>query len=135
MESTCARGILRRQLSHWRAILYGMPETESGGKTTACHFSTLPALQIQTTSEGSEGNGRSIRRGSQRPPLQPTASRRKANRDKCLMKWRNWRDMASLGRCLTDRMVDPFFLPGGSPHTLKPTSSTYPVLTGRHPLN
>src|SRR2546429_4685307 len=103
MESTCARGILRRQLSHWRAILYGMPDTESGGKTTACHFSTLPALQIQTTSEGTTGNGRSIRRGSQRPPLQPTASRRKANRDKCLMKWRNRCDMARLSRCLTDR--------------------------------
>src|SRR5439155_5106290 len=101
MESTCARGILRRQRSHSRAIVYGMPDTESGVMTTACHFSTLPALQIQTTSEGSKGNGRSIRLGSQRPPLQPMASRSKANRDKCLMKWRNRRDMASLSRCLT----------------------------------
>src|SRR6266850_1667541 len=96
MESTCARGILRRQLSHWRAILYGMPDTESAGKTTACHFSTLPALQIHTTAEGSRGNGCSIRRGFQRPPLQPTASKRNANRDTCPMKWRNRCDMASL---------------------------------------
>src|SRR5882672_7676586 len=100
MESTCARGILRRQLSHWRAILYGMPDTESGGKTTACHFSTLPPLQIQTTAEGSRGNGCSIERGFQRPPLQPTASKRNANRDTCPMKWRNRCDMASLSRVL-----------------------------------
>src|SRR2546425_8210150 len=103
MESTCARGILRRQLSHWRAILYGMPDTESGVMATACHFSTLPALQIHTTSERSKGNGRSIRRGSQRPPLQPTASKRTANRDKWLVEWRNRRAITRLRRRLTDR--------------------------------
>src|SRR6266550_3001339 len=55
MESTCARGMLRRQLSHLRDVPYGMPDTEAGVMTTARHFSTLPPLQIQTGSEGFRG--------------------------------------------------------------------------------
>src|SRR5438093_681286 len=56
-ESTCARGMLRRQLSHVRDMPYGMPDTESGVMTTPCHFSTVPLLQIKTGSEGFIGLG------------------------------------------------------------------------------
>ena len=57
MESTCDRGVLRRQLSHFIEVWNGMPDTESAVMTTACHFSTLPPLQIKTGSEESRGVG------------------------------------------------------------------------------
>src|SRR6266699_1843084 len=55
IESTSTKGMLRRQLSHSRDVPYGMPDTESDVRTTPCHFSTVPLLQINTASEGFMG--------------------------------------------------------------------------------
>jgi len=49
--------MLSRQLPHHRGIRYGMPETEFSVMTTACHFSTVPPLQIHTGLEGLIGVG------------------------------------------------------------------------------
>src|SRR6266581_6629199 len=83
MESTCARGMLRRQLSHSRDVLYGMPDTEFAVIATPCHFSTVPLLQIKTVSEGFIGLG-SPRCCCQRALLtQPEARRMNARSEKC----------------------------------------------------
>src|SRR6267378_2785557 len=105
MESTTPRGMLRRQRSHLRDVRNGMPDTESDVMTTACHFSPVPLLQINTASVGFMGVGCS-RRGFQ-CWAQPTASTTNARSETCSMQKRRRRRLM-----IREAIAHPSFHPG-----------------------